>query len=231
MKDLEVFKEKAIQMRKNHMSLPEICKSLNLGKTTVYYWIKDVEAVITRRPGPAVSGAKTRKKAAERRQRAYDEGVEEYPALSKNPLFRDFLILYLCEGYKKNRNVVALTNSDVDIIKLGWAVLKKITSKSPSCMVQIHLDNSPDDVTKYWAEQLGIDPCSIKVYTRKVSMTNRNGRLPNGIFMFRFSDTYLRSRMQAWLDILKKEWSEHRDLNPNRHVPNVARYQVTPCSD
>jgi len=194
-------------MRKENKSLDEIAESLQLSKSTVYYWIKDIEASIVRRPCSMASSIKTRATCAAKRQQFYDIGKAEYSSLSKNKLFRDFIILYICEGYKRNRNSVSVTNSDPILIKVAYDVMRPLTTKHPFFEVQVHLDNNVDDVKKFWGNLLGIDPEIIKVYTRKINMTNRNGRLPNGIFSVKYNDTEFRSKIQSWIDCLKKEWS------------------------
>ena len=200
-------------MRKANKSLDEIAESLQLNKSTVYYWIKDIEAHITRRACTKASSEKTRETWAKKRQQSYDEGKMEYPTLSKYKLFRDFVILYICEGYKRNRNSVSITNSDPLIIKTAYDVMVTLTKKSPFFEVQIHLDNDVENVKNFWGRLLGIDPSIIKVYTRKSNMTNRNGRLPYGIFSVKYSNTEFRSKIQSWIDCVKKEWSEYSDLN------------------
>lgn len=212
MNSLNVFKEKAIKLRKEHKSLDEITTLLQLPRTTIYYWIKDIESVIKRKPSFG-TGEKTRVAAAKKRQEAYDFGVKQYDELSKDNKFKTFLVLYLCEGYKKDRNSIGITNSDPDIIKLFYDVVKPLTHKTPRFGVQIHLDNDIESVKTYWANLLSIDKKSINVYVRKISMTNRNGRLPNGIFQITYGDTYLRSRLQSWMDIMKKEWSGWGESN------------------
>jgi hypothetical protein len=208
MENYQVFKEKAIEMRKANKSLDEIALSLNLGKTTVYYWIKDIDAHILRRPCSKASADKNRATWAKRRQDAYDQGLREYLTLSKIPFFRDFIILYICEGYKRTRHSVSIINTDPEIMRISFNIMKTLTTRTPDFQVQLHLDNDPETATKYWGNLLNIDPKYIKISFRKTSMTNRNGRLPNGILTVRYSDTYFRSRLQAWIDCVKKEWSE-----------------------
>jgi hypothetical protein len=218
----QIFKEKAITMRQANKSLDEIAESLNLNKSTVYYWIKDIEASITRRPCSKAASIKNRNTWAARRQNFYDDGLREYPILSTNKLFRDFIILYICEGYKRNRNSVGITNSDPIVIKLAYDVMLPLTPKTPFFEVQVHLDNNVEDVKKFWGNLLGINSEIIKVYTRKINMTNRNGRLPHGIFSVKYNNTEFRSKIQSWIDCLKKEWSERGDSNAQYHVPKTC---------
>lgn len=207
MKEYQVFKEKARQMRYNHVSLDDIAQSLNLPKTTIYYWIKDIEVSIKRKPASAASGEKTRERAAEKRQKAYEQGMQEYENLSKNPLFRDFIIIYICEGYKRNRNSVSVINTDPLLLKMSFDIMKVLTSKTPNFHLQLHMDNDADESVKFWEKTLNVKMTKIRITRRKTSLTNRKGRLSHGILAIRYNDTYFRSRIQSWIDCLKQEWN------------------------
>lgn len=209
MKEYKIFREKARSLRNNHKSLNEICETLKLNKSTVFGWIKDIEVEIEKKslPGPTAAGIKTRNMWAERRQQYYNQGLEEYKYLVKNKKFRDFIILYICEGYKRCRNAVNITNSDPIIIKVAYDIMKTLTNKKARFGVQVHLDNDFHEVKIFWSKLLDINKDEIKVYPRKISMTSRNGRLQYGIFQVLYNDTQFRSRIQAWIDCVKKEWS------------------------
>jgi hypothetical protein len=210
----EIFKEKARSLRKDGKSLTEICQLLQLNKSTVYGWIEDIEIHIQRQiPKSFHNGNKIREIFKAKRDSYYQEGVVEYEKLSVNPKFRDSIILYICEGHKKNRNSVGFTNSDPLLIKIVFDTLCPLTSKKSNLSAQVHLDNNFDEVKLFWSNYLHVNASDIKIYPRKISMTNRNTRLPNGIFQFSFNDTRLRSRLQAWIDIVKKEWSGWGDSN------------------
>ena len=60
-----------------------------------------------------------RKKYRELRRSAYEAGLEEYEALSEESLFRDFICMYIGEGYKRSRNTVSIANSDATVIRLA----------------------------------------------------------------------------------------------------------------
>src|SRR5947208_1251878 len=96
------LREKARKLRRDRkLSLLEIADRLALPKTTVYYWIRDLpDPEIKFRDSPA--RARARAKAARRnvahykalRVAAYRQGWEEYPRLSREPSFTDFVCLY-----------------------------------------------------------------------------------------------------------------------------------------
>jgi len=141
------------------------------------------------------------------RKEAYDVGLMSYPKHIKNPFFRDFLLVYLCEGYKRSQNMVQVTNSDPTIISLCYPIVKERTKNKMSYFVHIHHDDNEQSVVKFWSELINIDASQIRVYRRPQKITNRKGKLPHGIFTFRVGDTSLRMMIEAWIVSLKKEWS------------------------
>jgi hypothetical protein len=50
------------------------------------------------------------------REAAYEQGEAEFELLASDPSFRDFVCLYIAEGYKRNRNRVSVANSDPSVI-------------------------------------------------------------------------------------------------------------------
>jgi hypothetical protein len=145
------LREKARQLRiDKKLSLLEIAARLALPKTTIFYWISDLpDPEIEYRDTPA--RARGRAKAARAnvarfkalRDAAYRRGWDEYPELTIEPTFRDFVTLFLAEGYKRTRNKVSVANSDPAVLRV--------------CPVTCN-------------------------------------------------DTYLRPRMQAWMDCLREQW-------------------------
>ena len=45
------------------------------------------------------------------------KGQASYAALADEPRFRDFVVLYIAEGYKRCRNTVSVCNSDPAVIR------------------------------------------------------------------------------------------------------------------
>jgi hypothetical protein len=149
-------------------------------------------------------------KFAALREQAYQQGMAEAPELLKNCSFRDFIVLYLAEGSKKNRNQVSIANSDVTVMQLAYIWLVRY-GKDPNKLdyyVQMHVDHDEDEIKKYWAHALSIDPAKIKTM-RKSNSGQLKGRKFNsqyGVLSIQLGDTYLRAKLQAWMDYLKKSW-------------------------
>ena len=166
------------------------------------------------------------------RRDAYTEGETTYRIESKNPNFNDFMVVYICEGYKRNKNMVQVTNSDPAIIQLCHPFVKNKTTNKMSYFVQVHHDDNADEIQKFWADTLNIPRTDIKVHLRAQKKSNRKGKLPHGIFTFRVGDTHLRMNIEAWIYLTKKGWSGRRDSNSEYHVPKtcgIANYPTSRC--
>jgi len=102
-------------------SVDQIAERLALPKTTVYEWVADLPlgrpkrwSVGQRRGTQAMQG-----KYRRLREQAYEQGWAEYDELVVRPTFRDFVVLYIAEGYKRSRNTASMCNSDSAIVAVG----------------------------------------------------------------------------------------------------------------
>jgi hypothetical protein len=59
------------------------------------------------------------KKHRRPREAAYQQGRAEYDELVLVPTFRDFVVLYIAEGYKRSRNTLSISNSDPAVIAVS----------------------------------------------------------------------------------------------------------------
>ena len=149
-----------------------------------------------------------RKKYRLLREAAYAEGRETFAELSRDPTFRDFVNLYIGEGYKRSRNNVALGNSDPAVIQIAAYWIRCLTTNKVTYAVQFHADQDLGELQAFWSSKLGIQPSSI-VGVRKsnsAQLATRRWRCRYGVFTVRVGDTYLRARLQAWMDLLREEW-------------------------
>jgi hypothetical protein len=210
------LREKARDLRiKKKLSLVEIAERLALPKTTVFYWIRDLpDPEIKHRDSPA--RARARAKGSRRmvakykrlREDAYQRGWGEFPELSLEPTFRDFVCMYIGEGYKRNRNVVSLGNSDPRVVQLADRWIRRMSRNLVAYSVQYHADQSLDELCRFWGATLGVDPASIRLQRKSNSneLAARTWRSRYGVLTVSCGDTYLRARLQAWMDRTQDQW-------------------------
>jgi transcriptional regulator with XRE-family HTH domain len=113
------LREKARTLRsERRLTLDEIAQRLALPRTTVWYWIRDLpldrprRASAGQRKGVLAMQAKYRRL----REQAYAQGEAEFDDLVVRPTFREFVVLYIAEGSKRDRNRIAIGNSDPRIV-------------------------------------------------------------------------------------------------------------------
>jgi hypothetical protein len=130
------LREKARTMRVDRrFTLDQIAERLALPRTTIYYWIRDL-------PVPNEVNHSDRRQAARRRgnramqrkyrllrEAAYREGEESFDALARDPTFRDFVALYIAEGYKRSRHTVSICNSDPAVVRIAARWLTSVTDR------------------------------------------------------------------------------------------------------
>ena len=131
-----------------------------------------------------------------------------YPSLSGLPLFRDFVTLYIAEGYKRSRNEVAICNSDPAIVKLANAWISRFARNPIRYNVQFHADQNVAGLIAFWADQLGVLPTVVRLVPKSNSgrLSGRTWRCEHGVLQVATTDTYLRARLQAWIDCLQTDW-------------------------
>lgn len=206
----DYVRERARQLRvEKKLSLDEIAERLALPKTTVYYWVKDLPLARPRsNPGQQLASQAMQAKYARLREAAYADGLTSFDELIEEPTFRDFVVLYIAEGYKRNRNTVAISNSDPAVIALGAFWLRRMSKHQPTVDVQYHVDQEPEELRAFWSGVAGIQPDFIRLFPKSNSsqLRTRIWRCEHGVAAIKVHDTLFRARLQAWIDRIRQGW-------------------------
>lgn len=205
------IREKARELRvAKRLTLDELADRLALPRTTIYHWVRDIPIGRTERRSRAAyrGGQASRRIHRHRREAAYAQGQREYPELLHEATFRDFVCMYIGEGYKRNRNVVAIGNSDPAVVRLGAYWIRRLSSNAVAFEFQHHHDQEPQEVCAYWGALLKVDPSAIRFQRKSNSagLSGRSWRSEHGVLTVRTADTYFRARLQAWMDGVRSEW-------------------------
>jgi AcrR family transcriptional regulator len=210
------LRERARELRvTKKLSLDEIAERLALPKTTVYYWIKDLPLARARQENGWPDSARRKGNEAMKRkyrllrEAAYERGAAEYDSLVNVPTFRDFVALYIAEGYKRSRNVVSIANSDERVIAVAVGWMRRLTNHTLSYSVQYHADQNLDEIRAYWGAVLDIDGPAIALQRKSNSnqLKHRTWRSKHGVLTVRVGDTLFRARLQAWIDRIREDWA------------------------
>lgn len=192
------------------MTIDEIASRLGLSRTTVYSWVCAIP--IARKPATAFpprlgTGAmQDRFRAA--REDAYALGIEEFDELDEEPAFRDFVCMYIGEGFRLSRNRASLANPDAAVVLLAARWIRRFARNPISSWLQFHADQDLDEVRAFWAELLEVARAEIRPQ-RKSNSNRLNGRRWRSRFgvLTVSTDTLLRARLQGWIDCVQRDWS------------------------
>jgi hypothetical protein len=208
------LRDKARKLRRDRrLTIDELADCLALPRTTIYYWVRDLP--IPRKPraewpeSARLAGSRAMQMKYRRlRDAAYDEGRASFAELASNPTFRDFVNLYMAEGYKRDRNVVSLTNSDPAMIKIVFLWIQRLSRSKITVRIAYHADQDIDKLRAFWAWQVGVEAATIGVMRKSNSnqLAGRKWRSKYGLCVVTSNDTYLRERLEAWMDCLREEW-------------------------
>ena len=192
------------------MALDDIAERLAISRTTVFYWVKDLPIPQTEKQSAIRQKASdaNRQRAWRLRMDAYRSGYELFPQLSEEPTFREFVCMYIGEGYKRSRNSVSICNSDPAVVELGLKWIIRFSRNPVTYSFQYHADQSLAELRMFWSAWLGIEPGVISVHRKSNSgqLAGRSWRSVHGVLTVRSCDTYLRAQLQAWMDLVRYGW-------------------------
>jgi transcriptional regulator with XRE-family HTH domain len=215
------LREEAISLRiAEGLSLCELAERLAVSRSTIYYWVKGIPAVMNSQrqrewsekleANRKLATAAMQAKYAARRQTAYDAMYQAAPKLLEDTEVRDFVVLYLAEGYRKGRNSVQLSNSNPIMVRFAHKCMRRLsTNPHFYYSFQYHADQDPHELQAYWATCLGTQPERIKPIAKTNSghLKGRRFACEHGVFQIQVSDTMFRAQLQALMDVVQEQWS------------------------
>ena len=215
------LREKAVSLRENGYSLPDICRMVNKSKTTVYYWIKDVEMkrvnVFLKRNKEKIKLSTLKAGLAQRRKfkKIHNEHKEQAIKLWENYLvndndFKKFIMAYACEGDRKSKHQVGICNSNFILMDYfhKWFKVINFHNKKFDYFVQLHLDQDSEEIISYWKQILGVSEIKTLMKSNSGRMKGRNWNCKYGVLTIRFCDAYLKSMISTWMKLLYNELEE-----------------------
>ncbi|MFA5760137.1 MAG: helix-turn-helix transcriptional regulator, partial [Clostridia bacterium] len=175
MKNLE--RKKARELRKEKgLSVNYISKLLNVSKSSVSFWVKDIELTeeqkkeLTKKTLSQLKGANKNKILGIERRRKYQE-IGRIKAKTEEILFVQGCMLYWGEGAKGRK--IDFTNTDPLMIVLFVKFLKKyfnVKNEKIKIFINCYLNNNLtlEEIKNYWLNLLKLDNRSLgKCYTKK----------------------------------------------------------------
>ena len=142
------------------------------------------------------------------REESYELGRWEFGRLARLPTFRDFVCLYIAEGYKRSRNTVSAANSDPSVVQLCTHWIEQFARNPLFFTVQHHADQDLAELRTFWARVLDVPPPRI-AFQRKSNSSQlraRTWQCEHGVLTVGSNDTLFRARLQGWIDCLQSQW-------------------------
>lgn len=166
------LREQAIKLRlEKESSYSEIRKMLGVPKSTLSNWLRELplseeRMLKLRRENLKRNEAKIerfritmREKREEKNREIYKKYQKKFSKFSKNVFFVAGLMLYLGEGSKKDYYVIALTNTDPDIINFFVVWLNDFLDiQKEDIKISLHLYENMDieKENEFWRKKLGL---------------------------------------------------------------------------
>lgn len=195
------------------LSVDELAKRLALPRSTIYYWVRDLPLCSSARGAPnrrrLADGIDAPPAAGELgRESVYEEALRSYDDLIVQPTFRDFLCIYVTEGYKRDRSKVALAGGDAAVMRLVHRWVLRLTDKSPVLSVEHDREQGSSELRRFWSETVGEQASEIQVRRARRSdpLHDWSARPLHGVLTVSVDDALLRARLQAWMRRTREAW-------------------------
>lgn len=216
MKILE--KNKAIELRKQGLTLDEILKEVSASKASLSYWLKDIKLTDKQLARIKYKNDKIKdkfikfnelkkKQSDENKAAIFNNAIDEIDTLSDKELKLIGIALYWAEGHKGlSWDTVSFTNSDPIMIKLimkWFRVICMVAEDKFRIRIQCHGTENADNCKKYWSEITGVPMRQFTKPYIKISPSSKKkvGNLcPNGVCHIRISDTSLLTKIKGWIE-------------------------------
>lgn len=217
-------KNEARKLRKEKgLSIIEIAKQLNVAKSSVSNWVRDIELteeqqkiLLDRNPchNPDLNGMK--QKHLKIRLEYQKQGKKEALKWKNDPLHMAGCMLYWAEG-SKGKNEVEFTNSDSHMMLLFKQFIDKfyqVPDDKINIQISCHNIDEVFKIEKFWLSFLNLPKkCLGKTIIYNTSRHNtgkKTNKLKNGICKLRIYNTEIKQRIfgsiQYYGNFEKEEW-------------------------
>lgn len=172
-------KERAISLRRLGLSYSEILAKIPVAKSTLSLWLHSVglsrhqKQRLTQKKLAAMRRGweRTRQRRLERSAKIKSAARLETARLIQEPLWLAGLCIYWAEGAREKAwrtgERVAVTNMDVEMIKLFITWLQKFLKVSPDDLeysIYIHRQAPMDKAIHFWTKRLRIPARALRIY-------------------------------------------------------------------
>ena len=219
---MRIDKKEAFKLRRGGRSYKEISERLNIPKSTLSGWLRDV--TWSRKIKKTLSEkAKEQNKIRIRKlnnirgknlERLYlkaeKEAKDEFKFFKLFPLFILGLSIYWGEGDRRSKNLVRVSNTDPLMIKLFLKFLTEVCGVKQEqvyASILLYPDLDEQKCKKFWIKNAGLleENFNKSILIKGKHKTNR---LRYGVCTVGISSTYLKRKIGIWLVLLPKEFTK-----------------------
>ena len=213
------IKEKRLarKLRGQGLSYNEIKKKVNVSKSTLSLWCRDVilspeqlERLIARKikgaeRGRIIGAKRQQQERIKRTNKLLRQGIREIGKLNKRDRFISGVALYLGDGYKNDKGV-GFSNSNPKIIEFMMKWFREfcqIPEEKFRGQIWIHDNLNEFKARKYWSKTTKI---SIEQFQKSYIAENktesrkiRKNLHEHGVFAIRVHDSAIQRRILGWM--------------------------------
>lgn len=180
-------KIQAIELRKAGVSMRSIAAQLEVAKSSISLWTRDIPIPIhcrnkigqNRTVQSYSNNGKLASASARKKRLIFQQtGINQARAAAEN-LFIIGCMLYWCEGHK-SKNTIEFANSDPDLIVLFIKFLRSslnVEDDAIKLRINVHLNNglSQADIQNYWLNLTGLKNANLRkgTYNRYSKSSSR----------------------------------------------------------
>ena len=179
-----IERTKAIQLRLEGNSYSEIKKQIDVSKSSLSLWLRDIPLTnkqirrIKNNKEKAIERFREtmRHKREKRLSGYYKKQKKRWFPFSNREQFLTGLFLYWGEGNKASQHSISISNTDPGVLKFSLHWMRKslkIPSQSIKVYLQLYSDMNVEEAINFWSMELGIPKNQfnkpyIKVSTRSL---------------------------------------------------------------
>lgn len=224
---MQSLKQQAIQLRKQGNSYLQIQQAIQVSKSTLSLWLRDVEIssslkekIFQRGRKKSIEALIKRNKeqtvkAREKSQEIRSKFSKEITQIHEKELFFLGLALYLGEGYKRGADgakwkCVDIANSDPDVIVIMMRFFREcclVKEKDFRIFLSLHDKAQEKESIEYWIQKTKLKKENF-IKTSFVQSSSSKfkypKRLTHGTIHIRIYNTDLFHRIIGWIDGIRK---------------------------
>lgn len=176
--------ERIKKLRKTGHSLPEICRELKRGGSTIHKFAKDIKVLSKYKNILKQKQGGSKERSEYFWKQANSDAVNLLKSIEKRDKLFILASLYWGEGTKKDLNII---NSDPILIQVFISCLEELGIKKSDLRISIRIYSNVDidKAKKYWATVCGVSTTSI-IYINVLN-GKKTGKLPYGMCRVRIT--------------------------------------------